>query len=40
MTEILLIGLGASLGAALRWILTLTWKKMGPIWLANRNFIH
>ena len=29
MTEILLIGLGASLGAALRWILTLTWKKWG-----------
>lgn len=29
MTEMLLIGLGASLGAALRWILTLTWKKWG-----------
>lgn len=29
MTEILLIGLGASLGAALRWILTLTWKRWG-----------
>lgn len=29
MTEMLLIGLGASLGAVLRWILTLTWKKWG-----------
>ncbi|MFR0609527.1 fluoride efflux transporter FluC [Limosilactobacillus mucosae] len=29
MTEILLIGWGASLGAALRWLLTLTWQKWG-----------
>ena len=29
MTEMLLIGFGASLGASLRWILTLTWKRWG-----------
>lgn len=29
MTEMLLIGFGASLGASLRWILTLTWKRCG-----------
>lgn len=40
MTEILLIGLGASLGGSLALDLDADLEKMGPIWLANRNFIH
>ena len=39
MTEMLLIGLGASLGQPCAGA-DADLEKMGPIWLANRNFIH
>ncbi len=41
MIEMMMIGAGASLGAAMRWLLTIAWKKWGQLdWPIATLFIN